>query len=791
MADGTKCPQCGASLPAGVLEGLCPACLLKQGATGDSAPAPELAPFAPPAPEELGRFFPQLEILELLGHGGMGAVYKARQKHLDRLVALKILRESVSNDPAFAERFAREAQALAKLNHPHIVTLYESGQADGLFYFLMEFVDGVNLRQLLNAGRIAPKEALAIVPQICDALQFAHDRGIVHRDIKPENILLGKDGQVKIADFGVAKIVARASSTCPQPTGSETAATATGGTPVVQSTQTEPGVVLGTPQYMAPEQVSNPLEVDHRADIYSLGVVFYQMLTGELPLGKFDPPSKKVVIDVRLDEVVLRALEKEPARRYQRVSEVRTMVETIALTPPPRSASAPAPPAGASHTDAQPSADTLSPWCRIIASVFGDTFTSPLAIKLVKISALGFFGALAFLCFVPLPGMDRCLGFAGFCGFFGLIGVAYLVESAQRRKAKQAAAAPPHAPSRDGEGAGGRASPAREGVGVGGPSGWLQRSLVPDETAARWGQLFCWGGSLLILVLGFRKLATLALRPHEFFFGVLLVLTLALVLVLLGFLAGPARARSSPGPAVPVLNGPRPGHSTWKIVVAAWLFLSCGLGCVAALAIFAAIILDRAPDEERSAPQPEPRTSERVPTNPPAPPQPAAKQDVQVEKANPPAVPQPPAKQDVGSAPSKSVPLGQHPAIGGSIPGRANFFETLPRDAQLEILRVKLRQAEEAVQMAEAQFKAGQVDGLTLQAAKDEVEIVSAEIVGDPVQVARVRFAAAERQLQGAEARYKRGLMDFAGYQAAKSAVEIRRIELRAVQDAKKDAEGK
>ncbi|MCX6898441.1 MAG: protein kinase [Verrucomicrobia bacterium] len=322
MPSGNKCPQCGAALPAGALAGLCPACLLKQGAAADTAPPPGAAPFTPPTVAELAKLFPQIEILSLIGQGGMGAVYKARQKQLDRIVALKILPPAVSHDPKFAERFAREARALARLNHPNIVTLYEFGQADGLFYFLMEFMDGMNLRQLLNAGRVTPKEALAIVPPICDALQFAHDRGIVHRDIKPENILLSKEGQVKIADFGVAKIVA-----------SEPATTAASGTVAPLSSQTDAGLVMGTPQYMAPEQTEHPSEVDHRADIYSLGVVFYQMLTGELPKGKFEAPSKKVVIDVRLDEVVLRALEKEPERRYQQVSEVKTQVETIANTP--------------------------------------------------------------------------------------------------------------------------------------------------------------------------------------------------------------------------------------------------------------------------------------------------------------------------------------------------------------------------------------------------------------------------------------------------------------------------
>ena len=197
------------------------------------------------------------------------------------------------------------------------MTLYEFGQADGLFYFLMEFVDGVNLRHLLEAGRVSPREALAIVPQICDALQYAHDHGIVHRDIKPENILLDRQGRVKVADFGLAKLVgtdalARASHPMEERDG---AAPGEGAVPSV--VLTEAGKVMGTPQYMAPEQWEHPAEVDHRADIYSLGVVLYQMLTGELPGKPIEPPSHTVRVDVRLDEVVLRSLEKEPERRYQ------------------------------------------------------------------------------------------------------------------------------------------------------------------------------------------------------------------------------------------------------------------------------------------------------------------------------------------------------------------------------------------------------------------------------------------------------------------------------------------
>jgi serine/threonine protein kinase len=315
MTEAKRCPNCQAVLPRDAPEGLCPTCLLLQ-ETSTAAPEPpqDVAPnyrgrFTAPSPADLAAYFPELEIIELLGQGGMGAVYKARQRALGRLVALKILPPEAERDAAFAERFNREARALGQLNHPNIVTVYHFGKAAGFYYFIMEFIDGVNLRQLLRSGHLQPKEALQIVPQICDALQFAHEEGIVHRDIKPENILLDKKGRVKIADFGIAKLL--------------------GAKPAEYGALTGPWQVMGTVHYMAPEQMEKPLEVDHRADIYSLGVVFYELLTGQLPLGRFDPPSKKVQVDVRLDEVVLRALESEPERRYQHASDVKTDVESI------------------------------------------------------------------------------------------------------------------------------------------------------------------------------------------------------------------------------------------------------------------------------------------------------------------------------------------------------------------------------------------------------------------------------------------------------------------------------
>src|SRR5262249_12293821 len=207
-----------------------------------------------------------------------------------------------------AERFAREARALARLSHPNIVAVHDFGESDGLFYLVMEYVDGANLRHVLEDGPLNPARAPAIIPQICEALQDAHQEGIVHRDVKPENILLDRRGRVKIADFGLAKLLGR---------------------PRAAFTLTGTNQVMGTLDYMAPEQRQRPQEVDHRADIYSLGVVFYEMLTGELPLGRFAPPSQVARVDARLDPVVFRALEREPERRYQRASHVKSDVESI------------------------------------------------------------------------------------------------------------------------------------------------------------------------------------------------------------------------------------------------------------------------------------------------------------------------------------------------------------------------------------------------------------------------------------------------------------------------------
>ena len=231
-------------------------------------------------------------------------------------------RPDAYEDEAFAERFNREARTLARLNHPNIVAVHDFGEvvisdADDenatprtLYCFLMEYVDGANLRQMILSGQLEADQTLAIIPQICEGLQFAHDEGVVHRDIKPENVLVDRRGKVKIADFGLAKLVAQSPD---------------------DFTLTGTHQVMGTPRYMAPEQMTGSHSVDHRADIFSLGVVFYEMLTGALPMGRFEPPSKKAAIDASFDDIVHLALASDPDQRYQRASEIRLDIESIVL----------------------------------------------------------------------------------------------------------------------------------------------------------------------------------------------------------------------------------------------------------------------------------------------------------------------------------------------------------------------------------------------------------------------------------------------------------------------------
>jgi len=269
----------------------------------------------PPTVEEAARLFPNYKVIDVLGRGGMGAVYKAVQTALDRVVAIKLLPLEISIDRDFADRFVREARTMAKLNHPNIVSVFDFGTTtEGHLYFVMEFVEGTTLHHLIKSTGLKPSQALELIVSICEALQYAHVEGVVHRDIKPANVLVDTKGRVKVADFGLARMDTPSSE---------------------QWGQTMTGMVLGTPDYMAPEQKSGS-RVDHRADIYSLGVMLYEMLCGQVPQGIFDPPSQRVTVDERIDQVVIRAMQQEPDRRYANTGEMKSAVEDIRLTPLPK-----------------------------------------------------------------------------------------------------------------------------------------------------------------------------------------------------------------------------------------------------------------------------------------------------------------------------------------------------------------------------------------------------------------------------------------------------------------------
>jgi hypothetical protein len=264
-------------------------------------------PFAPPSTAELDVLIPGYQFLEFIDSGGMGAVYKAVQKSLNRTVAVKLLPQVHRNKATFAERFRREAEALARLNHPHIVAVHDFGETtDGQMYYAMEFVSGMDLQHLLKRESPGPTQILKIITQVCGALQFAHENGIVHRDVKPANILIDERGNVKVADFGLAKVVGPQSADY----------TATGST-------------LGTPDYIAPEALDHDGKIDHRADIYSLGVMIYEIFTGHLPKGVWEPPSVCSGADKGIDVVVSKAMQSNPDKRYQHVSDMTQVLEKL------------------------------------------------------------------------------------------------------------------------------------------------------------------------------------------------------------------------------------------------------------------------------------------------------------------------------------------------------------------------------------------------------------------------------------------------------------------------------
>lgn len=274
------------------------------------------APWQAPAAEDIQFHLPQHEVIELLGRGGMGAVYKARQLSVDRIVAIKVLPRRAADDGLkFAERFKQEARAMARLAHPGIVQVFDAGQtADGLLYIVMEFVEGTDVARLIEEkGRIGAEEAVRIAKAVCEALSFAHANGIVHRDIKPANVMFDARGQVKVADFGLAKMDAGASA----------------------AVLTQSSVMMGSPDFIAPEALKRGAAMDHRADIFAVGVMLYQMLTGELPRGMFKLPSRLAPeLDERLDAIVCKAMEPDPPERFQSAEELRAALDGLSAAAP-------------------------------------------------------------------------------------------------------------------------------------------------------------------------------------------------------------------------------------------------------------------------------------------------------------------------------------------------------------------------------------------------------------------------------------------------------------------------
>lgn len=278
-------------------------------------------------PSPLGKSQGHYQILSLLGKGGMGEVYQARDKRLDRTVALKILPAQVAVDRERMQRFVREAKAASALTHPHVATIYEIGAADGASFIAMEYVEGQSLAAKINGHPLTVKEIVEFGSQIADALDEAHRKGITHRDIKPANVMLTQREQVKVLDFGLAKIAR------PQSIDSQASTLA----------KTQSGVVMGTVPYMSPEQALGR-EVDHRSDLFSLGVVLYEMATGRLPFaGASTSETLDLILHAQpeamarfnydvpaeLERIVRKCLEKERERRYQSARELLVDLKTL------------------------------------------------------------------------------------------------------------------------------------------------------------------------------------------------------------------------------------------------------------------------------------------------------------------------------------------------------------------------------------------------------------------------------------------------------------------------------
>lgn len=283
-------------------------------------PPPQETTWSQLSCEELAPFFPKYEVLRILGRGGMGGVYAGRDKELQRLVAIKLLPPELGELPGFIERFRREAQALAKLEHPNIVNIYEMGETPGgHLFFVMEHVAGKDLRRCMKSTQepvekaprhvLPQSKVLEIVLQICEALHFAHSKGIVHRDIKPANILIRDDGRVKVADFGLARPL-NADERELFPTDQEE--------------------IMGTRGYMAPEMLSGGA-TDHRVDVFAVGVLLYEMLTGERMARPDNTAPRRVLPHKQLDQIIAKATHEEPEKRYGKISDLQKELTAVVL----------------------------------------------------------------------------------------------------------------------------------------------------------------------------------------------------------------------------------------------------------------------------------------------------------------------------------------------------------------------------------------------------------------------------------------------------------------------------
>ncbi|MDD3731264.1 MAG: protein kinase [candidate division Zixibacteria bacterium] len=236
-----------------------------------------------------------------IGQGGIAEIYKGRQESLNRDVAIKILASKLTSDPEIVRRFERESMVIAKLNHPNIVHVIDKGKAGNRYYFVMEYVDGTSLREVIEHGTIPLETKLDMIVQVCKALDYAHKNGVIHRDIKPTNILIDRQGNPRVADFGIAQIV---------------------GTPEGEVTSSD--VIMGTLAYMSPEQKVSSTNVDQTTDIYAMGIILYEILTGKKPMGRFKMPSElNENINITFDDIVIRCLAQEPTERYQTAVDLK------------------------------------------------------------------------------------------------------------------------------------------------------------------------------------------------------------------------------------------------------------------------------------------------------------------------------------------------------------------------------------------------------------------------------------------------------------------------------------